>query len=246
MPVPGAHGVTGPPLQPSPFVNPIGPGLSGERVDMGVDYGGKGPLYALGSGVITAIANSGWPGGTFIGLHLDSGQYMYYAEDIAPAVRVGQRVSAGQLVGTATGGSSGIEVGWAAPPGTGQTMAAQAGQIPTSGDPGAHATAYGESMSNLIASLGGPKGVTTGQIVGTVPGDYFSASPDASTSAAGLGAGCVPMVYSIYLVWGFLCRAASTREGRGVRVTPPANGRGRFGRRRRRGGRRSGENRCSQ
>src|SRR5215831_10994669 len=78
---------------------------------MGVDYGGSGPLYALGSGVITSTRNSGWPGGAFIGLHLDSGQYVYYAEDITPHVHVGQRVSAGQLVGTATGGPSGIVSG---------------------------------------------------------------------------------------------------------------------------------------
>ena len=32
------------------LVNPVGSGLRGERVDMGVDYGGSGPLYALGAG----------------------------------------------------------------------------------------------------------------------------------------------------------------------------------------------------
>jgi hypothetical protein len=186
------------------FVNPIGRGLRSERVDMGVDYGGHGSLYAMGSGVITSIRNSGWPGGTFIGLHLDSGQYMYYAEDIMPHVSIGQRVQAGQLVGTATGGGSGIEVGWAAPPGTGQTMAAKAGQASTSGDPGAHATAYGVSMSNLIKSLGGPPGIISGPITGGIPANeaaMFGSGAAQSGGSLGNLTGCTPMIYHVWVIW---------------------------------------------
>jgi hypothetical protein len=167
---------------------------------MGVDYGGHGSLYAMGSGVITSIKNSGWPGGTFIGLHLDSGQYMYYAEDIMPHVSIGQRVQAGQLVGTATGGGSGIEVGWAAPPGTGQTMAAQAGQASTSGDPGAHPTAYGVSMSNLIKSLGGPAGKISGPITGGIPANQASMFGTGATQTSSFS-GCVPLIYQIWVIW---------------------------------------------
>ena len=87
------------------FTNPIGPGLTPGRVDMGVDYGGTGPVYALGDGTITSIYNSGWPGGAFIGLHLDDGRYVYYAEDISPAVQVGDSVKAGEAA--ATGASEG-------------------------------------------------------------------------------------------------------------------------------------------
>lgn len=186
------------------FVNPIGRGLTGERVDMGVDYGGHGSLYAMGSGVITSIKNSGWPGGTFIGLHLDSGQYMYYAEDILPHVSIGQRVQAGQLVGTATGsGGSGIEVGWAAPPGTGQTMAAQAGQASTSGDPGAHPTAYGVSMSNLIKSLGGPAGTISGPITGGIPANQAAMFGSGAAQSSGLSnlGGCTPLIYQVWWIW---------------------------------------------
>jgi hypothetical protein len=183
------------------FVNPIGRGLTGERVDMGVDYGGHGSLYAMGSGVITSIRNSGWPGGTFIGLHLDSGQYMYYAEDIMPHVSIGQRVQAGQLVGTATGGGSGIEVGWAAPPGTGQTMAAQAGQAATHGDPGEFPTAYGVSMSNLIKSLGGPPGKISGPITGGIPANQASMFGSGAAQTSSPLAGCTPLIYQIWLVW---------------------------------------------
>jgi LysM repeat protein len=155
------------------YKNPIGPGLTPGRVDMGVDYGGAGPVYALGNGTITSIYNSGWPGGGFIGLQLSdgSGRYAYYAEDISPAVQVGQTVTAGQLIGHATGG--GIEVGWAAPPGTGQTMAAATGQDQAGlaqGDPGYYPTGYGVNFSNLIRSLGGPAGIISGPVQGTQPG----------------------------------------------------------------------------
>ena len=155
------------------YKNPIGPGLTPGRVDMGVDYGGAGPVYALGNGKITGVYNSGWPGGGFIALQLSdgSGRYVYYAEDISPAVQVGQTVMAGQLIGHATGG--GIEVGWAAPPGTGQTMAAASGQDKAGlaqGDPGYYPTAYGVNFSNLIRSLGGPAGIVSGPVQGTHPG----------------------------------------------------------------------------
>jgi len=190
------------------FVNPIGKGLRGERVDMGVDYGGSGPLYALGSGVITSTRNSGWPGGAFIGLHLDSGQYVYYAEDITPHVHVGQRVSAGQLVGTATGGPSGIEVGWAAAPGTGQTMAAQAGQAAAGSDPGAHPTAFGVSFNNLIKSLGGPGGIVSGQPVGSVPSSFGSGVNQTSS----LMPGCVPLIYYVWVMHNALQKRKQRRR----------------------------------
>lgn len=154
------------------FVNPIGKGLTPERVDMGVDYGGSGPLYALGSGTIVNTTNSGWPGGGFLALHLDTGQYVYYAEDIQALVTSGQKVKAGEHIANATGGSSGIEVGFAAPPGTGETMAASAGQQAHVGDPGNVSTAYGALMSNLIASLGGPAGKLQGAISGSVPASF--------------------------------------------------------------------------
>ena len=152
------------------LVNPIGPGLTSGRVDMGVDYSGTGPLYAIGDGTITSTYNSGWPGGAFIGLHLSDGRYVYYAEDISPAVQVGDTVKAGQLIGHATG--QGIEVGWAASPGTGQTMAAATGQNQAGlnqGDPGYYPTGYGVSFSKLIHSLGGPAGNIGGPVQGAEP-----------------------------------------------------------------------------
>jgi len=169
------------------FVNPIGAGLIPERVDQGVDYGGSGNLMALGSGTITSTQNAGWPGGGFIGLHLDTGNYVFYAEDVAANVKVGQKVQAGQVIGRATGGHSGIEVGWAAPPGTGNTMAMQAGQTAkglAAGDPGAFPTAYGVDFSKLIQSLGGPPGKITGPIQGTVPAGFDTIVGNVGTTQA--------------------------------------------------------------
>jgi nucleoid-associated protein YgaU len=151
------------------FSNPIGPGLIAGRIDMGVDFGGAGPLYALGSGTIVSVYNSGWPGGAFIVIALDSGQYVYYAEDVAPAVVAGQRVAAGELIGHATGGGAGIEIGWA-DGAAGNTMAARYGQQSPVGDPGSRSTAYGASMNALLVSLGAPSGQLQGPVYGSAPG----------------------------------------------------------------------------
>lgn len=169
------------------FTNPIGRGAGPGRIDMGVDYTGVFDLYALGDGVITNVYNSGWPGGTFIGLKLDEGRYVYYAENIAPAVTVGQRVTAGQLVGRARGSYPYTEIGWAAPPGHGQTMADLTGQDRAGlgrGDPGAYSTAYGVNFSNLVKSLGGPAGITVPPVQGTVPASWGTGTPAAGTADA--------------------------------------------------------------
>lgn len=188
--------------------DPLSPGLGSGRIDMGVDYTGSGPLYALDDGTITSISNSGWPGGTFIGLHLDTpvdGQsYIYYAENIAPNVNIGQRVKAGQTIGFARGTSPFIEIGFAAPPGTGQTMADSTGQDKAGlakGDAGFYSTGYGVAMSNLIASLGGKAGVQQpGGIQGSGPsGTPVSASPGTANAnpatantLSSVSGGCFP------------------------------------------------------
>lgn len=155
------------------LVNPIGAGLTGERIDMGVDYGGAGQLKAIGDATVTSIYNAGWPGGVFICLHLNgTDKYVYYAEDITPMTTIGAKVKAGQVIGYASGGGSGIEVGWAAPPGTGDTLAAANGQQATHGDPGAHSTAYGVAFDKLVTRLGGPAGKVVQPVTGTAAAGY--------------------------------------------------------------------------
>jgi hypothetical protein len=168
-------------------------------------------LYAIGSGTITNVYNTGWPGGKFIALKLSEGQYagkyVYYAENINPKVKVGQQVKAGQLIGTAVGTYPYVEIGWAASPGSGGTMAAQAGEQAKGGDPGKYSTAYGVSMSNLIASLGGTPGVMTpGGIQGSVAQGYpqggaQGAAPVPASLASSLSnLGCIPLIGWIYLL----------------------------------------------
>lgn len=150
------------------------------RVDMGVDYAGIGPIYAIGPAVITNLYNCRWPGGTFISYRFTSGRYrgldVYVAEDIRPAaVGKGLHVTSRTVVGYLYGGPAGTEWGWAQPPGNGSTMAAQAHQSCFTGDPGCHATAYGASMSNLLHRLGAPAGIIASPIHGTVQPPYPSA-----------------------------------------------------------------------
>lgn len=160
------------------FSNPIGSGLTPERIDMGVDFGGAGQLYALGHGIITSVfplgGSSGWPSGGWVGLKLDDGREMYYAEGVAPLVRPGQVVNAGDHIANAIGGPNGIEVGWASGQGT-STEAAAAGQAKlgqSHGDAGAYSTAFGVDMANLIHSLGGPLGRTVDPVQGTLPANW--------------------------------------------------------------------------
>lgn len=186
------------------LVDPIGKGLQPARIDMGVDYTGSGNLFAIGDGQIVNVYNSGWPGGVFIALKLTTGQIIYYAEHIIPHVRVGDVVKAGSLIGVAPGGYPYTEIGWAAPPGTGSTMAAVSGQAAkgsSQGDPGKYTTGYGVSMSNLIKSLGGPAGIMSpGGVQGSVPNVGLSGS--GASASAGALSGCAPamivMSYTAY------------------------------------------------
>jgi murein DD-endopeptidase MepM/ murein hydrolase activator NlpD len=95
-------------------------GLAEERVDQGQDFAGTGPIAAIGDAVVRyAGPSNGWPG-QYIAYQLTSGKYagkiVYVAEGVTPHVRVGQKVKAGDTIGTFVKGSStGIETGWASP-----------------------------------------------------------------------------------------------------------------------------------
>lgn len=148
--------------------------LSPGRIDMGVDYSGRGEIMAIGPGVITNTRNSGWPGGTFIGERLTGGtyggKYVYVAEDVTPKVHRGQRVGTNTVVGILHGG---METGWAAQPGTGETEAARLRQQNMHGDPGAFETAMGLSYSKWLHSLGAPAGRGHGKVHGKIPPGYY-------------------------------------------------------------------------
>ncbi len=161
----------------SAYVDPLShiSGLMPERIDMGVDYAGAGPVLALGDGTVFNTRGAGWPGGTFIGITLANGPYAglsyFVAEDVKPAVKVGERVRAGQEIGVMYRGAAGIETGWAAGRGD-EPLAAALGQQ-AHGDPGGWTSAAGLSFDRVLVSTGTPSGIPQGTTVhGKMPAQY--------------------------------------------------------------------------
>jgi hypothetical protein len=175
--LPKGGSVTPPPPPASPYKNPLRgiTSLVPERIDQGVDYAGSGPLYSLGSGTVLNTSNSGWPGGAFISVRLSDGPFagkiFYYAENITPAVSAGQQVTADTVLGTLIDAYPNCELGWAAEPGTGESMARAAGQAGAN-NPSHANTAFGKNFSDLLVSLGAPPGTLSGPVVGTLPSNW--------------------------------------------------------------------------
>jgi len=135
-------------------------GLIGERIDQGVDFGGVGPIYALGDGVITnAVAGTaGWPGGGWITYRLTNGPAVgltvFVAEDVTPTVTVGQTVTSATVIASMFNGGAGIETGWAAPDAWyTESQSAAAGGI-SGGGP--FPTRIGLNYEELLQALGVP------------------------------------------------------------------------------------------
>lgn len=155
-------------------------GLIPERVDMGIDFGGSGPVYPVGDAVITnATGNSsGWPGGGWITYRLtdgpDAGLMVYVAEDVQPAVAVGEVVTPSTIIANMYNGGTGIETGWAMPDGaSAESQLAEAGGI---GAGGPFPTMVGLSFENLLRSLGVPASPgAAGSGYGTLPPGYPAA-----------------------------------------------------------------------
>jgi murein DD-endopeptidase MepM/ murein hydrolase activator NlpD len=135
-------------------------GLIPERLDMGVDFGGTGPIYAIGDGVITNATGSsgGWPGGGWITYQLTDGPAagltVYVAEDVTPTVSVGQQVTPNTVIANMWNGGSGIETGWAMPDGaSAESQLGEAGGI-SGGGP--FPTDVGTNFDELLQALGVP------------------------------------------------------------------------------------------
>jgi hypothetical protein len=152
-------------------------GLVPERIDMGVDFGGAGQVYALGNAVITnATGNSaGWPGGGWITYTLtdgpDAGLTVYLAEDVSPMVQVGQHVSSATVIANMFAGSAGIETGWAQQSGlSAESQLAEAGSV---GGNGPFPSRIGLNFEELLQSLGVPAAPNRGQYpYGLLPANY--------------------------------------------------------------------------
>ena len=162
----------------SGYLNPLRAvtGLVPERIDEGVDFGGSGPVYALGNAVITnAGQNSGWPGGGWITYRLtdgpDAGLMVYLAEDVAPAVRAGQQVTASTVIANMFNGGDGIETGWAQATGvSAESELPEAGGI---GGGGPFPTMVGLNFDLLLQLLGVPAAPNAaGPGYGILPASY--------------------------------------------------------------------------
>jgi len=154
-------------------------GLVLERIDMGVDFAGSGPVYALGDAVVTdaTAAADGWPGGGWITYQFtdgpDAGLMVYVAEDVVPTVVVGQRVTHSTVIGNMFKGSDGIETGWAQPTQLGADSELPEAEAPEAGGLGSFPTAVGVNFDLLLQSLGVPAAPNFGQPAsGYVPAIY--------------------------------------------------------------------------
>ena len=154
------------------YVNPFSraSGLTAGRIDMGVDYSGHGPILAFGDAKVTyaTSTDAGWAycgAAGALTLQLtdgpDQGRDVYITEGISAAVAAGQIVAAGQPIASFAGQDC-IEIGWSASANGAQPQAAVFGQQAggPGADPGANRTYCGQSMSDLLASLGAPAGLT--------------------------------------------------------------------------------------
>jgi hypothetical protein len=176
-----SRNVQRPPAAPAPpaYRNPFRgvPGLRPERVDMGADFGGSGPVYALGHAVITSATgtSAGWPGGGWITYRLTDGPAaglsVYVAEDVKPAVQVGQDVSSATVIANMFDGGAGIETGWAQPDGaSAESQLAAAGAISGAGP---FPTRVGLNFDELLQVLGVADGSNAAQAAsGILPPNY--------------------------------------------------------------------------
>jgi hypothetical protein len=107
----------------NPYAALIGGNAVFAGVDQGIDFTGKGPVYAVGEGQVTSYqaSGSGWPGeGAKLIYALsgaNAGKNVYVAEDFKAAAGIaqGSLVHRGEVIGYATGSglAPGIEVGYA-------------------------------------------------------------------------------------------------------------------------------------
>jgi hypothetical protein len=156
------------------YINPVRAvrNLVTGRVDMGVDYGGSGPILALGAGRVTVASDTDsgpascwgrtcWPAGGIVVYRLAdgpfAGKYVYVAENITVSVRAGQTVRAGQRIATLHPEFPDMETGWASGEGP-ETLAIARGHQCTCGDPGGWSSIEGRNFDRLLISVHGPSG----------------------------------------------------------------------------------------
>lgn len=156
------------------YVNPLRDlaELQAQRIDMGVDYAGSGPILAIGRAKV--ISAGYYPGpescygrtcapppGGWVAYQLlqgpFKGKYVYQVENITPTVKTGQIVKHGQQVALLHLGSPNLEIGWAAGREV-ETLAIADGHQCPCDDPGGWSTIEGRNFDSLLVWLGAPSG----------------------------------------------------------------------------------------
>jgi hypothetical protein len=164
--------------------------VTAERIDQGVDYAGTGYLVAIADCVVTAsVANgSGWEGEGYVEYRITQdgflqGAYVYYAEGVDTVVSVGDNLKGGARVANLRQPMPhGIEIGFGAGTGQESYYAYHDGPYQENNE----ATRPGLAFSNLIKSLGGPKGIIEGAVVGNFP-EYMPDGEPPANLRAGAG-----------------------------------------------------------
>jgi hypothetical protein len=152
-------------------------GIILERIDQGVDFGGAGPIYAIGPAVITNASgdSGGWPGGGWITYQFTSGpakgEQVYVAEDVRPTVSVGEHVTSSTVIANMFNGGDGIETGWAQPSGdSAESQLPEAGSVNGAGP---FPTDVGTNFDQLLHAVGVPYAPNYGQAPsGALPSRY--------------------------------------------------------------------------
>jgi len=169
------------PAAPPPpvYLNPLRAitGLIPQRIDMGVDFAGSGPVYPIGDAVVTNATGSsgGWPGGGWITYQLTDGPaaglMVFVAEDVKPTVQVGAHVTPTTVIASMYSGGDGIETGWAMPDGSSaESQLTVAGGV-SGGGP--FPTMVGINFDRLLVALGVPAAPNAGQAgYGVLPSNY--------------------------------------------------------------------------
>ncbi len=151
----GATGGTG----TNGYVNPL-PGFTKGRTDMGVDLSAQPgtPIHALGDAKILEIQSNWYKGQPYVSYELldgpmgrvngkpGTGKVIYVAEQIAPSVKPGDEVKAGQQIGTYASSGTGVETGIGTH--SGQTLAQS-----TTGYTEGQRTQAGQQMEKLLSEL---------------------------------------------------------------------------------------------
>ena len=181
---PGPQHSAPPPPPPPVYLNPLRSitGLIPQRIDMGADFTGSGPVYPIGNAVVTSATSSsaGWPGGGWITYQLTNGPaaglMVYVAEDVTPTVQVGEHVTPATVIADMYYGGDGIETGWAMPDASSaESQLAVAGGI-SGGGP--FPTMVGVDFDRLLVVLGVPAAPNLGQYAyGALPSGYPTSWP---------------------------------------------------------------------